>query len=442
MDHIYLDHNATAPLLPEVEVAMARGQREGFANPGSQHRTGRRARQMLEDARERIATFLGADLGGSQPDRIIFTSGGTESNNLALFGLAGLHAAPGQILVSSIEHPSVLAAAAELGRRGWKVEHARVTREGVVDIEHFALLLTADDTSRSGIRQNSDPPASSQCSSETPSQFGRIPRLASVMLGNNETGALQPIETLSRLCTQAGVPLHTDAVQVAGKLPIDFRRLGVAAMSIASHKFHGPRGIGALVLRHGVELRPQLFGGFQEQGLRPGTEPVALAVGMAAALESWHREQHQRAARMAALRDRLESAILSDWPDAVVHGRGAPRLPHTVAIAFPGLDRQALVMALDLAGVACSTGSACASGSTDPSPALVAMGCSEELLRGSIRLSLGAATTAAEVDEAARRILKVCNNLRSQKTPRILAATGRIDAENSLQSGVTNLRLE
>src|SRR5262249_32642969 len=206
---------------------------------------------------------------------------------------------------------------------------------------------------------------------------------------------------------------HTDAVQAVGKIPVDFRQLGVAAMTIAAHKFGGPRGIGALVLRHGTKLKPQLFGGFQQAGLRPGTEDVALAVGLHAALAAWQRESAVRTLRLAKLRDRLEQSLRAGWPDLLVHGAQVERLPHTSCLGFPGLNRQALVMALDLAGVACSTGSACASGSSDPSPTLVAMGVEKTLLEGSIRLSLGPATSEAEVNEAARRILKVVNDLKS-----------------------------
>jgi cysteine desulfurase len=208
--------------------------------------------------------------------------------------------------------------------------------------------------------------------------------------------------------------LHSDAAQVAGKLPIDFRGLGVATLSVAAHKFHGPIGIGVLVVRRGLELRPRLFGGFQQGGIRPGTEPVALAVGMCRALELWHAERDARATRLQQLRDRFETLIRHGWPSAVVIGRDAPRLPHTSNIAFVGLDRQALFIALDLAGVACSTGSACASGSSEPSPAHLAMGCPPAVFGSALRFSLGVTTTAAEVEQAARRILRCCNELGRQ----------------------------
>jgi len=388
MDPIYLDHNATAPMLPEVAEVMDRCHRAGYANPASAHSAGRRARQRLEEARERIAGILGADVTTSRADRVIFTSGGTEANNLALRGLAlarAPHREPGRLIISAIEHPSIIGPAEYLQRQGWEVAKARVTRQGVVDLDHLRELI--------------DEPTS----------------LVSVMLGNNETGVLQPVKQLAGICELAGVPLHTDAVQVVGKLPVDFRRLGTAALTLSAHKLHGPRGIGALVLRHGVLLKPILFGGFQQEALRPGTESVALAAGLQMALEIWQREADSRATRMCKLRDRLEGLLLAGDEDLQIHGAGAPRLPHTTNVSFLGLDRQALLMALDLAGVACSSGSACASGSSEPSPVLVAMGCGEAAIQGSLRLSLGACTTAAEVDLAARRILLVVKDLRQHR---------------------------
>jgi cysteine desulfurase len=379
MPPIYLDHNATTPLLPEVAAAMAECQSAGFANPESQHQLGRRARRMLEDAREGIAAILGVDLQRRPPDHLIFTSGGTEANNLALFGMAGASGAGNspRIAVSSIEHPSVSQAAKALARRGFRLDILPVSQDGLVCIDRFKSLLD------------------------------ERPRLVSIMAANNETGVLQPIRELAALAATAGVPLHTDAVQAVGKTPVNFREWTVAAMSIASHKFNGPRGVGALTVRGDAPLDPILFGGFQEEGLRPGTQPVALAVGMHAALESFHREQVERTARIARLRDRLEAALVAAWPSAVIHGATAPRLPNTTCVAFPGHDRQALAMALDLAGVACSTGSACASGSSEPSPTLLAMGLADELVGSSIRFSLGATTTADEINEAIKRIAGV-----------------------------------
>jgi cysteine desulfurase len=385
---IYLDHNATAPVLPEVVEAMRACYAQPLLNPASQHQLGRQARRVLENTRERIADLLGA---GAR-DRIVFTSGGTEANNLAVRGITdageGRSSGPGpagHLIISAIEHPSVAAAADYLARCGWRVDRLGVDRRGVVRVEQLPGLLRSDT------------------------------RLVALILGHNETGVLQPVGELAAACREHGVPMHTDAAQVVGKLPVDFRALGVATLALAAHKFHGPLGIGALVVREDIDLAPQLFGGTQQGGLRPGTESVALAVGMCRALELWHAERDARLARMTQLRDRLEAKILAGWPAAVVIGADASRLPHVSQIAFVGLDRQALFMALDQAGVICSTGSACASGSSEPSPALVAMGVEEAVIGSALRLSLGAATSTADVDEAVRRILSCCNRLRQQK---------------------------
>ncbi len=314
MQPIYLDHNATTPVLPEVAAAMAECQATGFANPESQHQLGRRARRMLEDAREGIAEMLGVDLHRRPADRLIFTSGGTEANNLAIFGLSGARspsplmgegrgegnaarsgAVPLRVVISSIEHPSVAQAAKALARRGWIVDVLPVSSDGVVCADHLDSLLA------------------------------QRPRLISVMAANNETGVIQPVRELAARAAAASVPLHTDAVQAVGKIPVSFRDFGVAAMSIAAHKFNGPRGIGALVVRGGVPLDPILFGGFQEDGFRPGTQAVALAVGMHAALGCFHREQTERQARIAGLRDRLEAALLVSMAlrSCSWHGRDA-----------------------------------------------------------------------------------------------------------------------
>jgi cysteine desulfurase len=381
MDSIYLDHNATSPMLPEVAEAVARCQASNWGNPASQHQAGRRARQALEDARERSAHILGAELTGPRSDRLIFTSGGTESNNLAILGLAGT--APGQAVISAIEHASVAGPAEQLARQGWRIARLGVSSAGAVRAEELPGLLT-DQT-----------------------------LLVSVMLGNNETGVIQPVRQLAERAAAAGVPFHTDAVQAVGKLPVDFRALGVATLSLSAHKFHGPRGIGALLVRHGARLSPILFGGFQQDGLRPGTEPVALAVGLCTALEVWHGQRESRREHLATLRDRFEAQLRAGWPELVVNGGGAERLPHTSNVSFPGLDRQALAIALDLAGVACSTGSACASGASERSPTLLAMGLPAAVVEGALRFSFAATTTFEEVDEAARRILHVCKDLKT-----------------------------
>ncbi len=383
MDSIYLDHNATTPTRPEVAEAMVRCYAEGYANPASQHRPGQRARRALEDAREAIAELLGADLSASPPDRLVFTSGGTEANALAVLGIARARGKgkPGRLIVSAIEHASVIEPAEHLMERGWQLDMLGVTPEGVVCVDRLAELITPETW------------------------------LVSVMLGNHETGVLQPVSELVPVCREAGVPLHTDAVQVAGKLPIDFRALGVEAMTVAAHKFQGPLGIGALILRHGVTVEPILFGGHQQEGLRPGTESVALAVGMRTALELWHEEREAHAQRLAALRLRFERGLRTGFADLVINGSGGERLPHTSSIAFPGLDAQVLLLALDTAGVACSVGSACSSGSTELSPTLRAMGLPQDIVASSLRFSLGGTTTEAEIDEAVRRIVAVVREL-------------------------------
>jgi cysteine desulfurase len=382
MDPIYLDHNATTPIHPDVVSAMAQCYRDGYANPASQHHEGRRARRVLEGARERIADLLGADLNSLRADQLIFTSGGTESNNLAILGLTA--SSPGKVIRSAIEHASVIGPTDRLAREGRTVRELRVTRDGVADLNHLAELL-AEPT-----------------------------RLVTLMLGNNETGVLQPVQEAVVLCRQAGALVHTDAVQVVGKLPVTFRQLGVQAMSVSPHKFHGPRGIGALLLRHGVQIEPLLYGGFQQMGIRCGTECVALSVGFCRALELWREAADERAAHMTQLRLRLETAVRDALPWAVVNGEHAARLPHTTSISFPGLDRQALLLALDTVGLCCSTGSACASGSTDPSHVLLAMGCQQPVVDGAVRLSLGATTTDEEVARAAETIIRVVRQLSSR----------------------------
>jgi cysteine desulfurase len=384
---IYLDHNATTPVLPEVAEAMRAAYAEPYLNPASQHEFGRRARRVLEDARERIGELLGANVAGRDADQIVFTSGGTESNNLVVRGL--LQRAPGapgppsaRIVLSALEHPSITALAKDLSNLELQVDDWSVTSNGVLQIDELSSLIRPET------------------------------RLVCAILGHNETGVLQPVPEAASICRERGVPLHCDAAQVVGKLPVDFRALGATTATVAAHKFHGPLGIGALIVRHGTQLAPQLFGGFQQAGLRPGTESVPLVVGMLRALELWRAEQGNRERRMRELRDRFERAIRDGYTQSVVIGCDAPRLPHVSNIAFVELDRQALFIALDQSGIACSTGSACASGSSEPSPAHLAMHLPEAAISSALRFSFGATTTAAEADEAARRILNVCNHLR------------------------------
>lgn len=379
---IYLDANATTALAPEVTRAMIECYEQFGANPDSQHQPGRAARRRLEDAREGIADILGARLSGPQADQLIFTSGGTEANNLAIFGLCSPN--DSRVLVSSIEHPCIANTAEQLQVEGHVVNHIPVGLSGVVDVSDLQDLL------------------------EKPAH------LVSVMLANHETGALQPVTQLARLAHEQGALVHADAVQVAGKLEVDFRNLEVDAMTVGAHKCHGPVGIGALLLRHGVKLQPRMFGGAQQYGLRPGTENVALAVGMHTALSLARREAEARINHMQLLRHQFEEMLLSEINGLSIHCREVPRLPQTSNVAFPGIDRQAFFMALDMAGVACSTGSACQSGSSEPSPTLTAMGCEKHQIDSSLRFSFSASIGGPDIEEAARRIIRVYKHLRSQ----------------------------
>jgi cysteine desulfurase len=391
-DRIYLDHNATTPVFPEVIEAMRACWSEPLLNPASQHEFGRRARRTLENARERIAELLGA----STRDRVIFTSGGTESNNLAIRGLleragasppASNHSDTqrAHMIVSAVEHSSIAALATHLSEADCRI--------GRLPIDNNGVICTAD--------------LSSLLQPQT--------RLVAVMLANNETGVVQPIAELAAICNNRDIPLHTDAAQAAGKLPLNFHDLGVAMMTIAAHKFGGPVGIGALLIRSDIELSPLLQGGFQQSGIRPGTESVPLGVGMQVALELWDKSRREWRARLETLRDEFESSLKRASCEVEIIGRKADRLATTSNVAFPGLDRQALFVALDQAGVACSAGSACASGSSQPSPVHIAMGCNPAVISSALRFSFGVQTTRAEVAEAADRIIRICNNLRSQK---------------------------
>ncbi len=372
---IYLDNNATTRPRPEVVEAMQRAFTASYANPGSRHQEGRKARQALETARESIARILNA-----QPGEVIFTSGGTEASNMAIFGLAGERT--GTLVLPPGEHPATEESVRVLERRGWQ-----------------RLTLELDGAGRLRPEQLESLPWDDIC-------------LATALLAHNETGTIQDLAPLAETCRIHRVPLHVDAVQAVGKIDVDFRELAASTLALGAHKFFGPRGIGALLVRDGVQLASTQYGGHQEAGRRPGTECVALAVGMARALELWHAEREELAARMTMLRDRLEAGLLATCEPAVVNGSREHRLPNTLSIAFPGCDGDALLVALDLEGVCCSLGSTCASGSSEPAPILVAMGCSPEVVRSTLRFSLGRENTEQEIDDAIQRIAAVVNRTR------------------------------
>lgn len=380
MDAIYLDNSATTVMVPEVATTIDEANRSSFVNPASQHQSGQRSRRTLEAAREAMTRLMGGVTTGMQPDRLILTSGGTESNNLILRGLVD-GVANSNIVISAIEHPTISETAKQLESRGVEVRRLAVDASGVVAVDQLDKLIDEQT------------------------------QLVSVMLGNHETGACQPTHEVARIAHARNVPVHSDAVQAVGKIPVNFRELDVDALSLAAHKFHGPVGIGGLLIRHEVALNPMLTGGFQQQGLRAGTESVALTLGFQKALELAMEQLATSEAQLTALRAALEQKLAAEIPSMIVNASSSPRLPHISNISFPGLDRQAIVLALDMAGIACATGSACASGSSEPSPVLQAMGLEKSTIEGAIRISLSRLTTAAEVDIAAERILRVYKTL-------------------------------
>ena len=381
---IYLDNNATTQIDRAVVERMHELMQLRLANPSSQHAAGRQARQIVEHARESILMHCGGRTHGMASDQLLFTSGGTESNNLAIFGLT--ENKPGAIVVSTIEHPSVLAAAEYAEKQGREVRFLTCSTDGVVCLEQLEGWLA------------------------TKSTRGTI-ALVSLMLANNETGVLQHVAQAAAMCRRAGVLIHTDAVQVLGKSEMDFANLDVDAMTITAHKLHGPVGIGALILRHGIELSPQSFGGFQQLGQRPGTEMPVLTGGFEKAVANAKTRLAERVATMRRLRDFLQSSLLASVPSAIFVGFQADRLPHTLSVAFPGVDRQALQLALDMAGIACSTGSACASGSSQPSHVLQAMGLDSLVVGGGIRFSVSAETLDSEIEQTVAALATIVPRL-------------------------------
>lgn len=366
---IYLDHAATTPVRPEVLEAMLPYFGGRFGNPSSAHRWGREARAALDEARERLAALIGA-----RGDELCFTSGGTEGDNLAVLGTwRALRETRRAVVSTPIEHKAVLAAVHEVAHEGGEERMAPVDARGVVDADRFGALVDEDVA------------------------------LCSVMWVNNEIGVVQDIGALAATAKSRGAMFHTDAVQAVGKIAIDAREVPFDTLTMSGHKIGAPKGIGAIFIRRGTPLESLVFGGAQERGRRPGTENIAMAAGFARAAELAVAEREQECARLAALRDRLEDALLQRIPDALVHGRGAPRAPHILNLSVPGTDSESLLMALDLAGVACSSGSACQSGSVDPSHVLTALGVRHDLGASAIRMSLGALTT----DDAITRVAEL-----------------------------------
>ena len=373
---LYLDHNAITPMRPEALSAVERALRV-HGNPSSVHAAGRAARDLLDGARAAVAAALGV-----RPAELVFTSGATEAAALAIRGVLG--AAPAgrrRLVVTAVEHPCVLSLARALEREGTPLTVVPVDRRGEVDPGAFGAALGPDVA------------------------------LACAMRANNETGVVLPVPELARLAHAAGAPLFCDAVQAAGRIPLEVRELGADLLALTGQKLGGPRGAGLLWIAPGRRLAP-LLGGEQERGRRGGTENLPGVAGLAAAMAAAFREQPALAGRLTALRDRLESGLLGAVPGARVNGAGAPRLPNTSSLTFPGADAEALLMALDLEGLCASAGAACHSGSTAPSSVLLALGLGEAEARSTLRLSLGWNTTPEEVEEALRLVPPVVRRVR------------------------------
>lgn len=372
---VYLDFNATTPLDEAVRDAMLPWLGMRFGNPSSRHEYGRQARAEIDEARARVARAVGA-----HSTEVIFTSGGSEANNLMIKGFAALMK-PARVAVSAIEHPCVREPARQLKRQGWLMDEIGVDGAGLIDERAWQSVLSSR------------------------------PALVSVMLANNETGVLQDVSRLAANARAVGAVFHTDAVQALGKLPLDFRALGVDAMTISVHKLGGPLGVGALVLSKRVELAPLVAGGGQEHGLRSGTENVAAIVGFGVACERAMVDREEAALRLQSMRDALEARLVA--MGAVLFSAAAPRLPNTSFFAFDGIEGETLVAKLDRAGFACASGSACSSANPEPSHTLLAMGVTADLARNAVRVSLGRTTTPQQVDDFATTLHRLTTELRN-----------------------------
>jgi cysteine desulfurase len=380
VQRVYLDHNATTPVHPTVVEAMTKVLLEDFGNPSSVHHFGQRAKSVMDQARSSVASLIGAD-----PSEVVFTSGGTESDNFAIRGAAEALDATRRrhLIATTIEHEAVLNTLKALARRGRPTTLLRVDGTGIVAPDALKEALT-DDTA-----------------------------VVSVMHANNEIGTIQPILELARIAHDRGALFHTDAVQTAGKVTVDVKALDVDLLSISAHKFYGPKGVGALWIRRGLRLLPVLTGGKHERSRRAGTENVAGIVGMGVAATLAAAKIDEEAKRISTLRDRLEEGVLRAVPGTIVNGARSPRVSNTTNISFDRIEAESLLIALDLEGVAVSTGSACSSGTLEPSHVLKAMGFPPHRTQNSIRFSLGAANTDADVDRVVAILPGIVDKLRS-----------------------------
>ncbi len=377
-DPIYLDYNATTPILPEVFEAMVPWLREGFGNPSSNHVYGKRAKAAIETARAHVAELI-----GSSSDEIIFTSGGTEANNLAIRGVLEAHPERKHILTSNIEHPATAKPCAYLARHGYRLEVLGVNSLGQVNADEIEEKLDASSS------------------------------LVTIMHANNETGVLQPITAISRVTHANGTFFHTDAAQSLGKVPVDVRALGVDLLSIAGHKLYAPKGVGALFIKKGVRLQPLVLGAGHEHGLRPGTENVAFIVGLGKACEIAGQTLEAEADRIHVLRDDLWARLNRFVPGITLNGHPTERLPNTLSVRFPGVSGTALLA--QTPGIAASTGSACHDGHESASGVITAMGVRPDEALGTVRLTLGRGTTAAHIEEAAKQLAATWKTLKSTR---------------------------
>lgn len=366
MNRIYLDNNATTSVEPAVLEAMLPYFSSDFGNASSIHTFGQRARAAVETARDQLAALLNA-----RSQEIVFTSGGTESDNHAIFGIVAASTAPTKhVITSTIEHEAVLNACQVLEKQGVAVTYLPVSREGLIDLNELRKAIRPDTV------------------------------LITIMHANNELGTVQTLAEIGRIAAEVDVYLHTDAVQSIGKIPVDVKALQLDLLSLSGHKLYAPKGIGALFIKGGTRLRQFLFGGHHQRGFRPGTENVPGIIGLGKAAELARLSLERDASRIAALRDRLEDGLLARIPDSHANASAAPRTPNTSNLTFPGIEGEALVISLDLKGLACSTGAACSSGAVEPSHVLTAIGLPAAEARASIRFSLGRHTTDAEIDAA------------------------------------------
>ena len=379
MRKVYFDHNATTPVHPEVRRAVAPYLEELFGNPSSIHWSGREVRKGIEDARGAVAAFFGC-----QPLEVVFTGSGTESDNLAIKGIAMRRGNGGKHIVTSrVEHPAVLNSCRFLEKQGYRVTYAPVNRQGVVEPDAVRSAITPDTI------------------------------LVSIMYANNETGAIMPIREIGGIAREAGALMHTDAVQAAGKIPIDWAALPVDLLTFSAHKVNALKGAGGLIVRKGIEIEANVHGGHQERGRRGGTENVVGIVGMGKAFELLRDHMAEEVEETRRLRDRFEERLFRRIPELVRNGPLDGRLPNTVNISFRYVEGEAMLLNLDMVGIACSSGSACTSGSLEPSPVLMAMGADPIDAQGALRFSLGQENSEADVDYAVDAIEVVVNKLRA-----------------------------